>query len=192
MERHERGFEEEFRSFNTERLRNEEAGFNDEVKVRAAVLIAGGEDAHYIASLLEIDTAVVIGWYRTIILNNQDLTLGDEELSFYREMNVLKTDARTKGCIVKAIIEGRITTSNAQAIVGLESEKQIKNWVQKYSMDYEVMMTLPPGSEFNPRPTYVYGLAHKNELQELIFRHDRQENALAATRRAEYLEQRRT
>ena len=191
MERHERGYEEEFRSFNTERLRREEAGYSDDVKVRASTLVAVGEDPNYIASLLDINGSVVVAWYRAIILNNEDLALREDELSFFREMNVLKTDARTKGCIVKAIVEERITVPVAQALVGLESDKQIRNWVQNYRMDYEVMTTLPPGSEFKPRPTYVYGLEAKNELQALIFSHDRQENTLAAQRREEYLVQRR-
>ncbi len=192
MERHERGYENEFISFKTERLRREEAGYSNEVKVRASTLVAIGEDPNYIASLLDIDGAVVTNWFRTIILNTADLTLREDEYSFIREMNVIRADARTIGCMVKGVIEGIFTEENAKDLVGVSDVKIIKTWIQKFRRDYDHMLSLPPGVEYKIRPTYVLGLDSKNELQELIFSHDREENALSARRREEYLTSRRT
>lgn len=186
---YERGYERELRSFKTEKERQELAGYENHVKIRVATLIASGEDSNYIANILGLDQNVVVQWYRDLILNTEDLHFREDELSFYREMNMLRADARTIGCIVKSIIEETNTIESAMEIVGV-SKQTINKWIQTYTRDYEVMITLPPGVMYTIKPAYVYGLEAKTEEQERILSHDRIENRHAAQKRQTYLQER--
>ncbi len=181
-----RGYDEQLIGFREERTRLEEAGYRAHVKVHVSGLIARGENAEHISSLLGVHQTTVIGWYRDLFLNQQDLVFGAEDFTYRREMNVVKPDARTKGCIVKGIIDGRITEDEALELVsiGTTTKTVIRNWVLKYSRDCDIMMTHPAGSEFIPG--FVYSLNREDaEIdQAQIFTNDKAE-AEASSRRRE-------
>ena len=185
MRNYTRGYDDQLIGFREERARLEEAGYQDHVKVTVSALIARGENAEHIASILEIGQAVVIRWYRDLFLNQEDLVFGIDDFTYIREKNAIKADARTKGCIVKGILEQRITREEALELVavGTIGMQTINNWVLNYSRDCDIMMTLPAGSDMVIKPAYALNRVDAEAVQQLIFQHDREENQLASRNR---------
>lgn len=186
----ERGYEDQLRAAKTNREVNEMAGYPEDVKLFASSLLEMGEDILYIARLLDIEPHTVSAWHHTFT-TQLNFVLREDEFTFIREKNVLRTDARTKGAIVKACIEDGVAELDAATLIGV-TEDTVKRWKVIYARDYERMIPLLPGCDLNRKSVYVMSLAHKEELQELIFRHDAEESVLATTRRMEYLQQRNT
>lgn len=182
-----RGYEEQLKAFRETKIQNEEAGYSNTAKIIVATLIARGENPGHIASILDIDSAVVVDWYRNLFLNQQDLVFRIDDFTYIREKNVVKADARTKGCIVKAVLDNLLTPASAMEAVGVSSAQVIKNWVNEFSRDCEIMMTLPPGSEYKIKTAYAYSKEDAEQVQALIFHHDREENELASRLREEYI-----
>lgn len=187
MRQYERGYDAQLASFREERIRLEEAGYRNHVKITVATLIARGENAQHIAALLEIDTNVITGWYRDLFLNQQDLIFGIDDFTYIREMNKIRADARTKGVIVKGVIEERLTIAAAMEAVGANNQQTIRNWVNAYSRDYDVMTTLPAGTDYLIRTPYALNREDASQIQELIFRNDREENELASRLRETHI-----
>ncbi len=183
-----RGYEEQLIAARVNRVNNEEAGYPDDVKLMVASMVLIGEDPAIIAGMLELDTAVVMAWNHQF---NQTIqfALREEEFTFIRDKNKLRPDARTKACVVKACVEEGLSFADAALILDME-ESTVKTWNLKYRRYYQSMIHMPAGSDIKIKPTYVMGLEHREELQELIYLHDREENTLAGTRRIEYLQQR--
>lgn len=179
MRQYTRAYEEQLEGFRLERERLEEAGYRNDVKVIVAGMVASGENANHIAGLLGIDGDIVIGWYRDIFLNQQDLAFDVGEFTFIREMNKLRADARTKGCIVKAVLEETLTLEVAAEAVGV-SLQSIQNWINSYRRDYELMTTFPAGTDYQIKTPYAYTKEDADQLQALIFQHDREENELSS------------
>ncbi len=186
--RMDRGYEEQLIAARINRENNEEAGYPDDVKLMVSSMVLIGEDPTIIASILEIDVAVIMAWNHQF---NQtiEFALRQDEFTFIRDKNKLRPDARTKACVVKACIEEGLTNEEAALILDMQAST-VKTWNLKYRRYYQSMIHMPAGSDIKIKPTYVMGLDHREELQELIYSHDRQENTLAGTRRIEYLQQR--
>ena len=158
MREYTRGYDEQLIGFREAKILAEAAGYPNEVKVMVSALIARGENAQHIAEILTVHQSIVLGWYRDLFLNQEELAFGADDFTYRREMNVVKPDARTKGCIVKGILDGRITEQEALELVSLGTTTitVIRNWVLKYTRDCDIMMTFPPGAEFIPG--FVYSL----------------------------------
>ncbi len=185
MRNYTRGYDEQLIGFREERARLEEAGYRNEVKVMVAAMVARGENAEHIASMLGIGAPTVLGWYRDLFLNQEDLVFGADDFTYRREMNIVKPDSRTKGCIVKGILDGLITEEEALELVniGTTSLIVIKNWVAKYTRDCDHMMTQPAGSEFLPGFAYSLNREDAELDQASIFLHDKIEAEAASARR---------
>jgi len=190
MRDYQRGYDELLIGFREERIANEQAGYTDAVKIVVSTLVARGENTQHIAQLLNIDSNVVTGWYRDLFLNQEDMVFAINEFTYVREKNVIRADARTKGCIVKAVLENMLTEEEAMEAVGVDNRQTITQWVNTYSRDYDVMVTLPAGVDYVIKTAYAYNREDATELQELIFRHDREENELASLRRQQAIARR--
>ena len=164
------------------------ATYKPEIKLMVANLMQLGEDAKEIAKILDVDVTLVASWHHQYA-RRQNFALRNDELSFYRHTNKLVADARTRACLVKACIEDDMTTEEAALLAGV-TVYAIEKWKIMYASDYDAMITLKPGREIIVKPTYVLGLEAKEELQTLIYHHDREEGKLAATRRIEFLQNR--
>ena len=180
-----RGYDEQLIAFRQGRIEREEIGYADNVKITVATLLASGENAQHIAELLGIDSSVISLWYRDIILNQEDLPFGLDEFTYRREKNAVRADARTRGCVVKGVIEEVFSIQEAVEAVGntLVNETTIKNWVRTYSNDYDYMITMPAAREFQVGNTYSLTRDDAMADQALILQHDREENELASQRR---------
>ena len=185
MRNYTRGYDEQLIGFKEEKIRLEEAGYQDHVKVTVSALIARGENAQHIAAILEIGQAVIMRWYRDLFLNQEDLIFGLDDFTYIREKNAIRADARTKGCIVKGIIENRITREEALELVqvGTLGMQTIENWINSYSRDCDIMITLPAGSDILIKPAYALNRADAEAVQQMIFHHDREENEFASQNR---------
>ncbi len=185
MRHYERAYDEQLIAFREDRADGED--YPEHVMIEISALIARGENVEHIASLLGLDEQVVLEWYRDIFLNQQDLAFSIDEFTYIREKNLIRPDARTKGCIVKAIIEEQMTPEAAAEAVGVSSSQVVTKWITDFGRDCEIMTTLPAGIDYKIRTAYAYNREHAEELQELIFRHDKEENELASQRREEYI-----
>jgi hypothetical protein len=157
-------------------------------KLMVANLMGMGENPTIMAEILGVDVAVIAGWYHQYV-RRQDFALRNDELSFYRLTNKLVADARTRGCIVKACLEDNLLSADAALLCGV-TITAIEKWKAMYASDYDAMISMKPGREIIVKPTYVLGLEAKEELQAIIYQHDREEGALAGQRRIEYLQHR--
>lgn len=187
MRNYDRGYDEQLRAFYLERVRREEAGYRDDVKIIVSGLLARGENAEHIASLLQVSVQTITGWYRDLFLNQQELAFTIDDFTYIREKNVVRADGRTKGCIVKGIVEETLTTIEAAEAVGVSSLTTIENWVKTYSRDYDIMTTIPAGVDYLIKTAYAYSKEHAEQVQTLIFAHDREENELASQLREEFI-----
>ena len=187
MHEYTRAYETQLISFREERTRTEEAGYREHVKVTVSSLIARGENVQHISSILEVPEATCTGWYRDLFLNQQDMVFDIESFTYIREMNKIRADARTKGCIVKSILDGRLTEVTAAEAIGGIAPQTIRNWINSYSRDCEIMMTLPAGVEYTIKTPYAYCTVDAENIQTVIFNHDREENELASRLREEHI-----
>jgi transposase-like protein len=185
-----RGYEGDLRNMKIQKEISNRANYDTDVQFYVSTLIEMGENPTYIADILGIQANTILRWHRTIIDENNGLALSGEDLSFYRDKNVLRPDARTKGEIVRRVLNGFITKEEAKDLIGAQNVNTITRWVNTYYRDYDIMRSLPPGSEYQPKPVYVFGLEEKNTLQAEIFQHDEIEGIHAARSRSEYMENR--
>ena len=185
-----RDYDAQLASFVQERIRREEVGYRDYVKVFVSSLVARGENVAHIANSLDVSQETIIRWYHDIFLNQEDLVFGINDFTYIREKNKIKADARTKGCIVKAIVEETMDPNAAAEAVGVSGPQVVKNWVNEFRRDYDLMTTLPAGVEYKIRTSYAYKKEHAEQLQALILEHDRQENELSSRLKTRAIEER--
>ncbi len=184
MRQYTRAYDEQLRGYLQQKIEREEAGYRNHVKVMVASMVARGENAAHIAGILDIGEDVVVQWYRDLFLNQQELPFTIEDFSYYRDKNVLRADARTKGAIVKALVEETMSEEQAlEALKVVQNVQTLRNWKLKYFRDYDIMIELPPGVEYSVKTAYAISAEAAEEIQEMIFHHDRIENEHASTLR---------
>ena len=151
-----------------------------------ASLIERGENARFIADILNVEIAVVITWHRNLFLNEDQAMFGSGDMSYIREMNVIRPDARTIGNIVKAVEQEVLTEQQAADLVG-KTIQAVRSWRNKFLRDYEVMTRLPAGGVYSIKPVYSLGRANMEIDQAEIFANDRAESEAASRRREAYI-----
>ena len=186
MREYTREYTTQLQAFRAEKERTEQASYNDDVRIIVSSLIAQGENTHHIAGILGVNNSTVVRWYRDLILNEAELAFGMGDFTYIRDKNKLRADARTIGCVIKAIDEEILTIEEAMEAVGVNTSKRaVQGWINKYGRDFNVMLTMPPGTEYAIRTTYATTRADADELQALIYQHDLAENELSSQRKAE-------
>ena len=186
MREYERAYEEQLRGFRRSQLEDGRPAITNQQQVIVSSLIERGENAHFIADILNVEVAVVITWHRNLFLNEGQAMFGSGDMSYIREMNVVRPDSRTIGNIVKAIELEVITEEQAAELVG-KSIKAVKSWRNKFLRDYEVMTTLPAGGMYSIKPVYSLGKIDMELDQAEIFANDRSESEAASRRREAYV-----
>lgn len=184
-----RGYEEQLQAARTLLESNEGETYPEETRLFVASLLEMGEDPLYISGILNVQPQTVQRWHEDF-MTREEFPMRPDEVSFIRDKNILRADARTIGNVVKRCLEEGFTTQEAAEFLGV-SEQTIKLWLVRFARDYNQMTNLLPGCEVRVKNAYVLGIQAKDELQQLIYRNDEIEGNLAAQRRMEYLEQRR-
>ena len=182
MREYERAYEEQLRGFRREQLEDGRPAITNQQQVIVASLIERGENAHFIASILNVEVVVVITWHRNLFLNANQAMFGSGDMTYIREMNVVKPDSRTIGNIVKAIEQEVLTEQQAAELVG-KPIQSVRSWRSKFLRDYEVMTTLPAGGMYSVKPAYSLSRDDMEQDQALIWANDREESRLASQRR---------
>ena len=181
MRTYTRAYEQLLVDFRTEKDRNEEVNYSGVAQITVATLISRGENSNHIANILAVSNDTVVSWYRTLILNEGDLAFNIENFSYFRKENKVKADARTIGCVLKAINDGIFTKEEAAEAIGLETTTRVVNgWFDKYENDYEVMITMRAGQELVIHTAYATNRTDAEIMQATIFEHDRVENELSS------------
>jgi transposase len=182
MRDYERAYEEQLRGFRREQLEDGRPAITNQQQLIVASLVERGENVNYIAQILDIRSVVIIRWHRNLFLNAEQAMFGSGDMTYIRDKNVVRPDARTIGNIIKAIEEEVLTEEQAADAVG-KSLQAVKKWRNEFLRDYEVMRTLPAGGMYSAKPPYSLNRDDMELDQALIWENDRAESELASRRR---------